>query len=161
MEMVIQTFTHRIAVEDDLPAIAQLWLEMFEEVGKHHESDFVPDWRARFCEYMRRRIASGEARYFVTEQDGEIVGAAGALVRDGYPLDIHGIRSGYIFGVSVKARARGRGIATRLTNDCTSWLKEIQVQRILLHASPFGRPIYERMGFVATNEMELPLTRPL
>jgi hypothetical protein len=29
------------------------------------------------------------------------------------------------------------------------------VQRIVLHASPDGRRLYERLGFVQTNEMRL------
>jgi ribosomal protein S18 acetylase RimI-like enzyme len=161
MEMALQALTYRVAVTDDLPAIAQLWLDMFEEVGKYREADFSPDWRARFCDYMRRRIALHEARYFVAEEHDGIAGAAGALVRDGYPMEISGVRNGYIFGVSVKPKMRGRGIATALTQNCVAWLKEISVGRILLHASPFGRPIYEKMGFIPTNEMELPLRRRL
>jgi GNAT superfamily N-acetyltransferase len=161
MGMDLQTLVYRNATGDDLAAVAQLWLDMFEEVGKHHESDFAHDWRARFCDYMRRRIALGEAQYFVAEDCGKVIGAAGALIRDGYPLEIHGIPNGYIFGVSVSPEMRGHGIATTLTQKCVDWLKETGVRRIMLHASPFGRPIYERMGFIATNEMELPLKRRL
>ncbi|MGZ3505938.1 MAG: GNAT family N-acetyltransferase [Vulcanimicrobiaceae bacterium] len=75
-----------------------------------------------------------------------IVGTAGALVRDGYPTAIHGIRTGYIFGVRVEPAYRGNGIATRLTRACIE---------IRLHASDAGRPIYERLGFSPTNEMRL------
>lgn len=104
-----QTFSgFREATTGDLERAAQLWLEMFQEVGLYGEADFAPDWRERFVAYCRSRMSAGELRYFVYEEDGEVLGCAGALVRDG------------------------------------------------LHASRFGRPIYERMGFVPTNEMELP-----
>jgi len=158
METIKTKLTYRIATPDDLPACAGLWLQMFEAVGKYQESDFVADWRERFVRYGTARIPSGEYRYFVADDSGEIVGCAGALVRDGYPFEISAVRNGYIFGVSVKPRMQKRGIATVLTTHCVDFLKEIGVGRILLHASPFGRPIYEKMGFISTNEMELPFT---
>jgi hypothetical protein len=34
-------------------------------------------------------------------------------------------------------------------------LAERKVRRIVLHASDYGRPLYERLGFVPTNEMRL------
>ncbi|MGZ3522556.1 MAG: GNAT family N-acetyltransferase [Vulcanimicrobiaceae bacterium] len=84
-----------------------------------------------------------------------IVGTAGALVRDGYPTAIHGIRTGYIFGVRVEPAYRGNGIAARLTRACIEFLREIECIEIRLHASDAGRPIYERLGFSPTNEMRL------
>lgn len=161
METIETKLTYRIATAADLPACAQLWLEMFEAVGKYRESNFVADWRERFVRYGTGRIPSGEYRYFVVEDSGGIVGCAGALVRDGYPFEISGVRNGYIFGVSVKPHMQKRGIATVLTTQCVDFLKEIGVGRILLHASPFGRPIYQKMGFIPTNEMELPFKRRL
>lgn len=156
--MAVETaFLYREAGDADLPACAELWLAMFEEVGKHRESHFAPDWRERFVAYASRRIHAGELRYFIAEMDGEVVATAGALLRDGYPSDIHGVPYGYVFGVSVKPKARKRGIATELTRQAVAWLKAQNVARLVLHASPFGRPIYEKMGFIPTNEMQLPL----
>ena len=156
--MAVETaILFREAGDADLPACAQLWLEMFEEVGKYKSADFVPDWRARFVDYASRRIKAGELRYFIAVMDGEIVASAGALLRDGYPAVITGVRQGYVFGVSVKPHARKRGLATALTQHCVEWLKAQNVSRLQLHASPFGRPIYEKMGFIPSNEMSLPL----
>jgi GNAT superfamily N-acetyltransferase len=139
----------------ELYAVAEHWIAMFEEVGKHRESDFVAGWRDRFVEYFTAQIHAGSAQYFVAVEDDRIVGTAGALLTDGYPAAIHGIRSGYVFGVHVDEPYRGRGIATRLTNAAVDFLQERAPWAIRLHASPFGRPIYERMGFVPTNEMQL------
>jgi hypothetical protein len=40
------------------------------------------------------------------------------------------------------------------------WAGKEQLDRLVLHASDAGRPLYERLGFVATNEMRYqgPLT---
>jgi GNAT superfamily N-acetyltransferase len=156
--MAVETMpVYREARDADLPTCAELWLAMFEEVGKHHEADFRADWRERFVTYISRRMKENGLRYFIAELDGEIAGTAGALIREGYPTEIHGLSDGYVFGVSVKPPARNRGIATRLTTLAVDWLKEQGVARLQLHASPFGRPIYEKMGFVPTNEMQLRL----
>ncbi len=35
------------------------------------------------------------------------------------------------------------------------WLREQRLGRLILHASEAGRPLYDKMGFVTTNEMRL------
>lgn len=37
--------------------------------------------------------------------------------------------------------------------DCNSGAREARVSHLVLHASSEGRPLYEALGFVATNEM--------
>jgi hypothetical protein len=37
------------------------------------------------------------------------------------------------------------------------WLKEQGFSSVVLHASDEGRPLYETLGFVPTNEMRLRL----
>jgi ribosomal protein S18 acetylase RimI-like enzyme len=146
----------REAQERDLSACAELWHAMFVEARIPTVAEFAVDWKRRFVAYVRRRMERDELRYFVAERGGSIVGAAGALLRDGYPSTIHGVRSGYIFGVCVKPEARKRGIATLLTRRTIEWLRQRDVRRISLHATDAGAPVYERLGFVRANEMVLP-----
>lgn len=150
-----ETLVLREAHVRELPAIAEHWLAMFEEVGKHREAEFVPGWRDRFVAYFTREITAREAAYFVAVDGERIIATAGALLTTGYPAEIHGIRNGYIFGVHVDPAYRGRGIATILTQRAAAFLEERNPWAIRLHASPFGRPIYEKMGFTPTNEMQL------
>jgi GNAT superfamily N-acetyltransferase len=145
----------RAAHARELARMADFWLAMFEEVGKHYESDFAPGWRERFVAFFEPRIAAGEAAYYVSTDGERIVGSAGALLTESYPAAIHGLRNGYIFGVYVIPEYRSRGIATALTQAAVAFLREKNARAIRLHASPFGRPIYEKLGFVPTNEMQL------
>jgi ribosomal protein S18 acetylase RimI-like enzyme len=145
----------RKASKADLPVIAEFWLAMFEEVGKHYESDFQSGWRERFVQYFHERTNRREASYFVAVGNERVVGCAGAILRDGYPFVIHGISNGYILGVYVHPGYRARGVARRLTELAVAFLREVGAKNILLHASPFGRSIYEKLGFVPTNEMRL------
>jgi ribosomal protein S18 acetylase RimI-like enzyme len=148
----------RHAQLSELPEMAAFWLAMFEEIGRDPQRDFRPGWRENFVRYFERRIGAGEAAYFVANDGAKLVGAAAALVSDGYPSEIHGVPHGYILGVYVLPEYRGRGLATKLTERTIDFLRQ-NVRSIRLHASPFGRRIYERLGFVATNEMQLDLSR--
>lgn len=149
------TIDCRTARASDLGRVADFWAAMFAEVGLLHEREFAPDWRERFERYFTRRIDENEARIVLAFDDGRLIGTAGALLADGYPAAIHGLRFGYIFGVRVEPDARGRGVATRLTKEAVAYLRTLECRRIRLHASPFGRPIYERLGFEPSNEMIL------
>lgn len=140
---------------EELDRYADFWMAMFEEVGNYTESDFARDWRARFRRYLERRINEGEGRFFVAVNANEIVGTAGALISDGYPYPVHGLKRGYIFGVRVDPAHRNRGLATRLTQEAVAFLHGLGCERVRLHASRFGRAAYERLGFRPTNEMEL------
>ena len=48
---------------------------------------------------------------------------------------------------------RQRGIASLLIKEIIIWSKSEQIDRLVLHASDKGRSIYERLGFIASNEM--------
>jgi ribosomal protein S18 acetylase RimI-like enzyme len=148
--------TIRAARPDELTRIAGFWLAMFEEVGMHDASEFQSGWCDRFVQFFEERIARGDAAYYVAADGEQLVGSAGALLTEAYPAEIHGLRSGYIFGVYVMPAHRGHGLATELTQATIAFLRAKNAYRIRLHASPFGRRIYERLGFTPTNEMELP-----
>jgi len=57
--------------------------------------------------------------------------------------------TGWIGALGVLPRARGRGAGGALTEACVEWLRGRGAQTVLLHATDLGRPVYERIGFVA------------
>jgi len=72
------------------------------------------------------------------------------------PLDISTIgegRQGTIVNVFTEPQWRQRGIAGLLIKEIITWSKNEQIDRVVLHASDEGRSIYERLGFIASNEM--------
>jgi ribosomal protein S18 acetylase RimI-like enzyme len=147
--------TVRLGTIGELDRFADFWLAMFEEIGMLGERDMTPQWRSNFVDYFRMRIERREAGFFVADDGSGIAGTAGGLIADGYPAAIHGRKRGYVFGVRVAPAYRRRGLAERLTTCTIDLLHEFGCSSVRLHASPFGRRIYERLGFVPTNEMEL------
>ncbi len=49
----------------------------------------------------------------------------------------------------------GDGAAGLLMKEIITWSKDEHLDRLLLHASDEGRSVYERLGFIAGNEMRL------
>ncbi len=72
------------------------------------------------------------------------------------PRDVSTIgegRQGTIVNVFTEPQWRRRGIASLLIREIVIWSKNKQLDRLVLHASDEGRSIYERLGFIASNEM--------
>jgi predicted GNAT family acetyltransferase len=60
-----------------------------------------------------------------------------------------------VLNVYVEREWRRRGIAGALMRTLLDDLAARGIRRIILHASPEGRRLYERLGFAQTNEMRL------
>ncbi len=61
----------------------------------------------------------------------------------------------YVLNVFVDPGHRSRGIARALMVAITDWARAAGHHVVELHASDQGRPLYESLGFAATNEMRL------
>ena len=97
---------------------------------------------------------------FVAEADSEVVGSASCQLFAGlYPnvLKQHYRKYGYIWGVYIEASYRKQGIAKQLTNMAIAHLQAIGCTRVVLNASPSGKPVYARLGFSNSNAMQLDL----
>lgn len=148
----------RPAEAKDVPQLVEAWHGMLVEcdlVG----SGLVDDWRERLGRNFEQRMASGEAGWFVAEEDGRVVGTAAAFLTSG-PSNIHKDVSAMLAGIYVEPPHRKRGIARQLTEQAIRWCEERGCVRVRLHASPSGRPLYESLGFEpATEMMRLDLQR--
>jgi GNAT superfamily N-acetyltransferase len=88
-----------------------------------------------------------------------VVGGAGVFLRPMLPRPaIDGVlqgREALIANVHTEPAWRRRGLAALLMRHILDFTRENGIQRVLLHASNEGRPLYESLGFVPTNEMKL------
>jgi GNAT superfamily N-acetyltransferase len=93
---------------------------------------------ARLLEYPRR---SPNGAILVAE------GAGGAVV--GVACCAAFATSGWIGALGVAPEARRSGLGTALTEAAVRWLRGHGAATVLLYATEAGRPVYERLGFVA------------
>jgi len=66
-----------------------------------------------------------------------------------------------IYGVAVKAEARGHGVATGLMSEAIARGKAIGARRCVLHSSEMAHSMYARMGFVERCTFLVHATGPL
>jgi ribosomal protein S18 acetylase RimI-like enzyme len=94
----------------------------------------------------------------VTQVEGKEVPVAGAglLIHPWLPRydDPRGRRA-YILNVYTHPDYRQRGLARQLVSTILDYCKANGFKSVTLHASDQGRPIYESIGFKATNEMRI------
>lgn len=144
----------RPAVTADAPILAWHRAAMFRDMGlvaAHELEPLIASSRTA----LAAALASGEYLGWVVECDGAVVAGGGLLVRLLLPGPDHpaGGREAYVLNVYAEPAHRRRGLARMVMERILAWSAEAGIARISLHASDEGRPLYEQLGFAATNEM--------
>lgn len=129
------------------------------------ESGFLgnmgPDWKGLTYRHYLEQYEQGLCQHHGAFIEGRLVATSGAVIRSHFPYFTNKIpRGGWIMDVYVQPPFRGRHLASRLTQSTVAWLREQGVQDIRLMASAQAKQLrlYEKLGFVFTNEMRLATT---
>jgi len=156
-------FGVRVAVAGDIPVLARQRVTMFRDMAKLAAVLDEPLERAT-AEYMRNALPRGEYLAWVAESTGScpaIIGGAGVQLRPILPRPREGVvdlelgPEAMVLNVYVAPDWRRRGVGEALMRALLDELAARHIRRIVLHAADAGRRLYERMGFVPTNEMRL------
>ena len=153
-------FTIRFATPADADAIAEHRARMFEEMGEL-SPDASKILRTKSQERLGDLIARGQyiGWLAVPAQRPEIIaGGAGVQLRAVLPHPKEGNKvaeglHAIILNVFTEPQWRRQGVALLLLQRIFDWARAEQIDRLILHASAAGRSLYERLGFVGTNEM--------
>jgi GNAT superfamily N-acetyltransferase len=130
---------------------------MFEDMGHADEIEMLDGIDASFEGWVRERLERGVYYGFLAENEaGEVVAGAGCWIIEwpAHILDLNTKRA-YVLNVYTEKAHRGHGLARRLMETVLDFCEARGLNIIVLHASQFGQPLYESMGFTLTNEMRL------
>lgn len=117
----------------DLESAAIVLASAFQRSG-----DWVSE--LRFC---RRLQPDG---FFGAFQDGALIGMVGATIYSNFAhVGMMGIHQQY----------QRHGIGTALMQHLLRWLDEKNISEVQLDASEKGQPMYEKLGFVAFDEVHV------
>ena len=129
----------RPATASDVDSLVAMRRGMFEDMGMRDEVA-LSAMCAASAAYFTRTLPVGEFRAWIAEVDGTPV-ANGGLVYHTIPPS------------PANLAGRGQGIATAILDTILDCLRAEGISMASLHATEAGRPIYERAGFRASNEM--------
>ena len=160
--VAFDSFRIRRATAQDANIISWHRARMFQDMGDV-SGDAFEILRAKARTRLEEWIDNGNYIGWLATPADElemIVAGAGVQLQPilPRPLDVSTIgegRQGTIVNVFTEPQWRQRGIAGLLIKEIIIWSKNEQIDRLVLHASDKGRSIYERLGFVASNEMRL------
>jgi len=144
----------RAVTAADAPLIAAHREAMFASMAI--AGDAVLATMRRACEpWLARMIAEDKYAGWIISNGELPVASAGLLILDWppHPFDPEGERRGYVLNVFVEPHYRRRGLARELTEMCMAEARRRGIRVVTLHASDAGRPVYQSMGFKASNEM--------
>ncbi len=162
---MLKEFQVRLAAPDDADIIGAHRAQMFYDMGDIPDHLF-DQFRAMSRERLREQLTSGEyIGWLASPVDslGKIVGGAGVQLRRVMPHPLTSPngesrigegRHAIILNVYTEPVWRRRGVAALLMRHIIDWSREQKLDRLVLHASDEGRALYEKLGFVLTNEMK-------
>jgi GNAT superfamily N-acetyltransferase len=163
---VATAFTVRRATVGDAPVIARHRAEMFTEMGTLPQPlyDALATAATR---YLEQALPAGEYVGWLaapSDRPEVILAGAGLLLRRVPPHPYEGLGGvalaegcqGVVLNVFTERAWRRRGLAGLLMEQVLAWAARNGLETLVLHASADGRPLYERLGFVASNEMRYP-----
>lgn len=152
-------FTIRETCPDDLEEILVHRRMMFYDMGYQDNSvldRLVETSRPCIKRYLEEDSYRG---WLALDSQNRVAAGVGLLITDlvSGPLSPEQTRRPYLLNVYTYPEFRQQGLARTLTQRAIEWCRSNDFKILWLHASEYGRPLYESLGFVATNEMKLML----
>ena len=155
-----ESFRIRLATSADAETIAWHRARMFQDMGEVR-MELFEEFRAQSRDRLHDALARSEYVGWLASFENDsnlIVGGAGVHLHRTlpHPLNQSALaegRHGVIVNVFTEPEWRRRGVAEMLLRRIIEWARAERLDRLVLHASEEGRALYERLGFVTSNEM--------
>lgn len=147
----------REAVAEDLDDVVELRLAFLAEHRGVDSSEFTAEFRTETRDFLGRHAESRTSMTWLAADGGTTVGVVTMLLLDlaPRPEDVSGVE-GYIINMYVAPSHRRRGVGKQLLGACRAAANELGLRRLVLYATPDGRPLYAGAGFRSnSNWMEL------
>jgi len=151
----------RPARDDDADAVVGFALALADFNRAHHperytRDDFAPARTALEAAARRGFLArDGDALYLIAELGALPIGYAVTRVVPPVAEADNGTgETGLLDELFVAEEARGRGVGSRLLEECLGWLRRRGIRRVVLHAYAWNAParaLYERRGFSVSS----------
>jgi GNAT superfamily N-acetyltransferase len=110
-------------------------------------------------EWITKRLSDGSlVGLLAKSQDGRVAGSGCIWLREEQPRPTNPrMIAPYLMSMYTMPEFRRKGVAKLIVQSALNWCKERGYERVSLHASEAGKPLYESLGFSPTSEMRAKL----
>jgi GNAT superfamily N-acetyltransferase len=158
MEMI--KYSLRRATVSDAAIIARHRVEMFRDMGQVPTDALAMALLETSTAALGALLRDGSyVGWFAIAENDRILAGAGAHVQSQLPRIAHNGMAvttapvALVLNVYTEPDFRRMGIARALMEALLRWATPHGHDRVHLHASDAGRPLYQSLGFAPTNEM--------
>ena len=132
---------------------------MFEGMG-YTDAAALDAVNASSAPLLGRGLADGSYRGWLVGAGDAVVAGGGIVILDfqAHPIDPRPRRA-FVVNMYTDPAHRRQGLAHLLMETMIAWARGEGHATLYLHASDEGRPLYDSLGFTATNEMRLDFPR--
>lgn len=142
----------------DLELLVEHRLNMWKDI--HPDLvDQIESSREFTSRWIERKLQTNELIAFIVKsKDEAVMGSGCILIKEDQPrASTLKLSFPYILSMFTEPEHRGKGVASAIVREAIEWSRNNGYDRISLHASDKGRSLYEKFGFLQTNEMRLKL----
>lgn len=141
---------YRIATKEDIDMLMSIRLEMLRKVNELSDDFCFSD---ELIANSKRYFLEGNQTTSIALKNGKVVACASMSYIEIMPTFSHptGNRA-HLMNVYTNADYRRRGVARKLVQILIDEAKGKGVTEISLDATNLGRPLYETLGFCASDE---------
>ena len=132
----------------------RMWLAIHPELKKE-----IRATEAGTRNWIREQLSKKSlVCLIVRSRDGRVAGSGCIWLREEQPRPTNmRLLVPYLMSMYTEKQFRRKGVAKLIVKSALKWSREHGYDRVILHASKEGRPVYEGLGFTQTNEMRLNL----
>jgi len=150
----------RSCTRDDAATIARHRVEMFREMGNVPTEELARELLDRSTLALAAVLADGSyVGWLAIGEHDKVIAGAGVHIKpqlprispDGTHVEVAPVP--LVVNVYTDREYRGQGVARALMRAVMKWASTLGSDRVVLHASDAGRPLYTSLGFNPTNEM--------
>lgn len=140
----------RKATTEDIPQLVECRIKQLIDEGQNPDKDI----KEANIAYFREQFRTGQMEEWVCEDEGRII-ATGAVIYQRFPPSFtngDGLKA-YIANIYTDPAYRGRGVATNMLRLLEERARARNVCELWLEASRWGRPVYEKYGFIQDERL--------
>jgi GNAT superfamily N-acetyltransferase len=128
--------------------------------------DIHPEWKSELRDsygftrrWIKRKLADKKLVGFIARaDDGAVAGSGCIWIREEQPRPTNPrLEVPYLMSMYTERAYRRKGVARLVVRSALKWCREMKYERVILHASAEGKPLYLSLGFETANEMRLKL----